>query len=138
MFTPDQFTPTHFHSSEDKTKFANQFVKFVNSAFAEEHFPKWFYQELSNTFGHIAHYNQGGFYATFFTCPADALEFINQCLDYPCYGQPEYTYCDVEKVLQSWMIENKIREKWFDLAIDATEKVERAELNRLQEKYGIG
>ena len=98
-----KFTSTEFSTVQDKIKFYNQFIKFVESDYNRSKFPKWFYNRLSMTFGHIAHYNQDGFYNTFFTTKEDKKDFINQCLQYGCYGQPEYTYCDVEKALQSWI-----------------------------------
>lgn len=102
-FNADQFTPTKFDSAADKAKFANQFVRFVELGYRWEDFPKWFYIQLSMTFGHIAHYDQGGFYGTFFTSENGRANFRQETLHYPCYGQPEWTYCDVEQALQKWL-----------------------------------
>lgn len=105
MFTADQFTPTEFSTTKDKAKFANHFVRFVESGFNENLFHKWFYTRLSMTFGHIAHYNIHGFYATWFEDTDMQMEFFEHTLSFPCYGQPEYTFCDVEKVLIVWLKE---------------------------------
>jgi|WetSurSiteA1Bulk_404760.scaffolds.fasta_scaffold28599_3 hypothetical protein len=103
-FVASQFISTlKFDTAEDKAKFANQFVKFVEGGYLWKDFPKWFYIRLSMTFGHIAHYNQGQFYETFFTSNEGKADFRQETLHYPCYGQPEYTYCDVEKALQAWL-----------------------------------
>ncbi len=72
-FDPSQFTPTKWQTVEDKAAFANRFVRFVQSDFALKHFTEKFYRRLSNTFGHIAHYNRGGFSETFFTTTADKV-----------------------------------------------------------------
>jgi len=105
MFTEDNFTPSKFSTAQEKAKFANQFCKFIESGFAWTSFPKWFYTRLSMCFGFIAHYDQHGFYNTYFLKPHTKYDFINQVMDYPCYGQPQYTYCDVEKALQEWLAE---------------------------------
>ena len=134
-FTADQFIPTRFDSAEQKAEFANQFVSFVKSDFSRGKFPKWFYNRLSMTFGHIAHYNQSGFYSTFFEDTAGKKRFIEQSLGHPCYGDPEFTYCDAEQVLIKWLKENKILEKVRQNHQEATEKYERGILASLKMKY---
>jgi hypothetical protein len=102
-FTAGQFRPTQFHSADDKARFANQFVRFVVVGFKRTMFPKWFYKRLSNTFGHIAHYNQDGFYAAQCEGHKERLAFLRQAAEFGCYGSPESTFCDVERALQSWI-----------------------------------
>jgi hypothetical protein len=58
------------------------------------------YQRLRNTFGHIAHTNQDGYYSVFFERDADKVVFLDQTLRWPCYGDPTYTFCDVERAVQ--------------------------------------
>ena len=111
IFNASQFTPTKWESSEQKAKFANQFVDFVRSDFSLDKFPVWFYQRLSSTFGHVPHYDRGGFVDTFFTSTARKIDFIQTCLQYPCYGDPGWTYSDVEKSLHTWLVKEKILEK---------------------------
>jgi len=101
-FQASQFTATEFYSAADKAKFANHFVRFVLSGFKRSLFYKWFYKQLSNCFGHIAHYNQAGFYAHFFESPEDQLRFVERTRDYRPCGDPAYTFCDVERAIQSW------------------------------------
>ena len=104
LFTAEQFTPTKFDTAEDKAKFANHFVRFVESDFKSTLFPKWFYTRLSMTFGHIAHYNQSGFYSEFFESTMDKVRFLEQTRLAGCYGSPEHTYCDVERVIVKWVV----------------------------------
>ncbi len=115
LFTASQFTPTKFDTAEDKAKFANHFVRFVESDFRSTLFPKWFYTRLSMTFGHIAHYNQSGFYSEFFESTMDKVRFLEQTRLAGCYGSPEHTYCDVERVIVKWVrdsgIESLYRER---------------------------
>ena len=106
LFTASQFVPTIFSTGEDKAKFANQFVDFVKSNFSHTKFPKWFYQKLSNCFGMIAIYNEHSFFAYYFVDNNGKRNFINECLNWGCFGQPEFTYCDVERVLIQWLKDN--------------------------------
>lgn len=102
VFNADQFTATEFYSAEDKRRFAEHFVKFVLSGFKRTMFYKWFYQQLSNCFGHIAHYDINGFYAHFFENPEDMLRFVEITRDYMVCGNARYTFSDVERAIQSW------------------------------------
>lgn len=125
-FNPSQFTPTEFATSNDKAKFANQFVSFVQSGFDERQFPEWFYCRLSKTFGHIAHYNQAEFFDAFFTTPKGKVDFIDQCLAGDGVGDPEYTYADVERELKRWLIENDVVGEYREKFLAAVEEIERA------------
>ncbi len=93
--------PTKFDSSADKAAFGNTFLHFIRNDFKRSLFTKTFYRKLSQTFGHIAHYDQTGFYQTWFEEDATKLSFLKHTLNHPCYGDPEYTYSDVERALQA-------------------------------------
>ncbi|MBM3273047.1 hypothetical protein FJY94_07380 [Candidatus Kaiserbacteria bacterium] len=135
MFEASQFTPTKWDSAEDKARFANQFAKFVSGSFRREDFPKWFYNSLHLTFGHIAHYDQYGFFATFFECQAGKVQFLAQCLEYPAYGDPDHTYCDVEKALKIWLRDGRYLERAKADLASQVEVAERVQLARLKDKY---
>jgi hypothetical protein len=130
-----QFVPTEFHTAEDKAKFANQFVKLVESDFSKNMFPKWFYTQLSMTFGHIAHYNQMGFYDEFFRDTKGKIDFLKITIYYPYSGDAAYTYSDVERVLAHWVLGERITEKYEGLLNREVELFERGELHRLKSKY---
>jgi hypothetical protein len=55
-FLPSDFVPTNFSTAADKADFGNAFLYFIESEWKETLFTKTFYNRLSNTFGHIAHY----------------------------------------------------------------------------------
>jgi hypothetical protein len=129
------FTPTQWDTAKDKAAFAKQFVRFVQSDFAANHFTDKFYRRLSNCFGHIAHYNRGGFWAEFFTTTADKAQFVEQCLLHPCYGDPAWTYSDVERALQAWLRADGTLERYRQRLAEEAETAERTELARLQRKY---
>ena len=134
-FQPSQFTPTKWDTAQDKVRFAQQFVRFVQSDFAAKHFTDRFYRRLSSTFGHIAHYNRAGFWEVFFTTTADKVRFLEQTLQHPCYGDPAWTYSDVERALQQWLQAAGALERYRQKLAEETEAAERAELQRLQHKY---
>lgn len=134
-FAAEQFTPTKFDTAEQKAKFANHFVRFVESDFKPTLFPNWFYSRLSCCFSHIAHYSRDGFYATWFASDARKRDFLLRAMRHPCHGSPEFTYSDVERALRVWIAKsNLIAEREAKIAA-STERTERAELARLKAKY---
>ena len=137
-FTPDKFTATQWQGAEEKARFARQFIKFVQWDFSKKQFTKAFYQRLSQVFGHIAHYNLGGFYEEFFTTAEGKVRFLRQTLAHPCWGDPTFTYSDVERALQAWLRHVHVMEKYEQRLAEETEAEERAALARLQAKYGAG
>ena len=74
-------------------------LRFIADDFPETKFHKAFYNRLSMTFGHIAHYDRNGFYGHFFLTTKDKIAFLKQCLNWRCFGDPTYTYCDVERAV---------------------------------------
>ncbi len=134
-FTADQFTPTRWDDAEEKARFARRFIRFVESDFAERQFPHTFYRRLALTFGHIAHYNRHGFYGEFFTATEGKVRFLRMTLAHPCWGDPAFTYSDVERSLQSWLHQNGVLGRYERRLAAEQEAAERAELARLQAKY---
>ena len=100
-FTDEQFVATQWDSSADKAWFANALCRLIVADFPEHLWTKRLYRRLSMTFGHIAHYDSGGFWAEFFADSDGKVEFLRQILDHPCYGDPTYTYSDVERAIQA-------------------------------------
>ena len=135
-FDHSQFTPTKWETAKDKAAFANRFVRFVQSDFAAKHFTEKFYRRLSNTFGLIAHYNRGGFWETFFTSTADKVRFLEIAIRWSWGGDPAWTYGDVERVLREWLQVDGTLERYRQRLAAETEAAERAQLARLQAKYG--
>jgi len=98
-FVAADFVPTQWESAEQKAKFANALLTFIARDFPRSKFHESFYRRLSNTFGHIAHYDSAGFYQRFFLTAEDKLAFLEQCVTWPCYGDPTFTYSDVERAI---------------------------------------
>ncbi len=135
-FQPNQFIATQWSTAEDKAKFANALMKFIAHEFPRPAFSKALYQRLSNTFGHIANYNRHGYYSVFFERDADKVVFLDLTLRWPCYGDPTYTFCDVERSVQRRLRAANVIEVFRMREADATRKRELDALARLQAKYG--
>jgi hypothetical protein len=134
-FNASQFTPTQWSTAVDKAKFAAHFVRFVEDGFQEKQFTDVFYKRLSNMFGHIAHYNRGGFYGEFFASLRGQLEFLEQCSQWRAYGDPTVTWSDVERELQAWLLETDALGAARRKLAGEVEKAERAQLRALAKKY---
>jgi hypothetical protein len=134
-FTAAEFTPTQWDSAEDKAKFANALMKFIADEFPRRSFTKSLYQGLSNTFGHIAHHNLDSFYAVFFERDADKVVFLEQTLSWPHFGDPAFTFSDVERAVKRRLRAAKVIDIFRLLDADVTRRRELATLARLQEKY---
>ena len=91
------FTATQWNTAEDKAKFEKHFQKFVEKGFPESMFNKGFYNRMSMMNGHIAHYNQGGFYDAQFGTSERRADFLHDWTNSRAYGDPAFTWCDVEK-----------------------------------------
>ena len=99
-FSPSQFIPTRWSTAEDKARFGNALLHFIDSGFARNLFTDRLYDRLSNCFGHIAHYNLTGFYEEWFLSLTAQVRFLEHTLRFPCYGDPEFTFSDVESEVQ--------------------------------------
>lgn len=131
-----RFVATKWDTVEDKEKFFAQFKKLVENGFRPSDFPQWFYTRLSMIFGHIAHYNQGGFYAEQFSNPNLQRQFLRSTLRWPCHGDPTFVYSDVELAIQKWLLSRTdIINRVEKAVIDAIEERDRAEFARLKAKF---
>jgi len=132
---PQSFIATRFDSPEDKAWFGNHFLRFLATDCPFTLFSQRFYNRLSMAFGHIAHYNRHGFYDTFFESTQGRIEFLQQCLEWPCYGDPSSTYSDLERTLQARLSTSQILEILTSQLAIETRQAELALLNRLKAKY---
>jgi hypothetical protein len=135
IFEAAQFTPTKFSTAEEKAKFANHFIRFVTSGFPKSMFPKWFYNELRHCFGHIAHYDQNGFYNEWFTNDLSKSLFIKMTVQHPCYGDPTHTFSDVERALIVYLRKNDPLPSIQKKMDEDTKRSEVEQLHRLMDKY---
>ena len=122
-------------SSEDKRKFAENFIRFVESDFLRNKFTKTFYGQLSNTFGYIAHCDIHGFYAAQFSSRTRQINFVKQSLQYPCDGSADYTFSDVEAYLKDWLNRTGVLNRLLSAERSENIQSERNELARLRAKF---
>jgi hypothetical protein len=134
-FLPTEFVPTKFSTAQDKADFGNTFLHFIESEWARTAFTKSFYNRLSMCFGNIAHYDLAGFYESWFTSDTDRLRFLRHTLDWPCWGQPEFTFCDVECAIQQEIRKRNYLARYELRASEAVRSLEMEMLRRLETKY---
>ena len=137
-FLAHEFNATKWDSSEVKTKFANDLCRFMAADFNEYLFTKALYQRLSMCWGHIAHYNREGFFGEFFRSLRGKVDFLEQTLAWRCFGDPEYTYSDVEAAVNARLRSCNLLAAYRALRAAEVENAEREMLRRLQQKYEGG
>ena len=134
-FHPSEFVPTKFSSAQDKADFGNAFLHFIESEWARTAFSKSFYNRLSMCFSHIAHGDRTGFYESWFTSDADRLRFLRHTLICPCWGDPEFTFCDVERAIQQEIRKRNYLARYELRAAEAVRSGEMETLKQLEAKY---
>jgi hypothetical protein len=136
-FLPAQLLPTKFSTTADKAAFGNTLLHFLDAGCARGLFTRKLYNRLSMTFGNIAHYDIRGFYSTWFDSDHHRLAFIENTLRWPCYGDPEFTFSDVERAVQRVVRERNYLGRYRLLAAEALRAAEISELERLEAKYRL-
>lgn len=134
-FLPSDFQATKFSTTPDKANFGNTFLHFIESEWALTLFSKGFYKRLSMCFGHIAHYDRTTFYETWFTSDANRMRFLRHTLDWSCWGDPEFTFCDVERAIQQEIRKRNYLGRYELIVAEAVRSSEMETLRRLEAKY---
>lgn len=134
-FGSEQFTATHWSSAGEKAQFGNQLLRFIDEGFHKSLFTKTLYNRLSQCFQHIAHHDLQGFYGTWFAAPGDQARFLDHLLRSPCFGDPTYTYSDVERHLQIEIRRRNYVALYRLAALEAERSTEMKLLERLESKY---
>jgi hypothetical protein len=134
-FLSSDFVPTKFSSADDKADFGNTLLNFLDAECPQQLFTKKLYHRLSMTFGHIAHYDRSGFYDTWFTRARHRAAFVEKTLRWPCHGDPEFTFSDVEYAIQRVMRERNYLARFELKAAEALRAAELRDLERLKAKY---
>jgi hypothetical protein len=63
------------------------------------------------------------------------LRFLEQTLKWPCWGEPAFTFCDVERALQREIRKRNYVARYELKAAESLRSVEMAILERLEAKY---
>jgi len=134
-FLPSDFTATKFSTAADKAEFGNALLRFIESEWAPALFTKSFYNRLSMCFGHIAHYNRTQFYEEWFSTLAAQVRFLKHTLRFPCYGDPEYTFSDVERAIQREIVNRNYLARYELRLAEEQQATDLALLRQLESKY---
>jgi len=130
-----EFTATKFDTAEVKVKFGNHLLRFIAEDHPRSLWTQVFYNCLSMTFSHIAEHNSGGFWNTWFATTADHIGFLQNIATHPCWGDPAYTYSDIEKVVRARVIKSGVI-AWKEKVLAAERRNrELVELTRLKSIY---
>ena len=105
-FAADRFAPTPHSTPEEKARFCDTFVRFVLRGFDRKLFTTRSYHRLSNLFGHIANYDETGFWEVWFATPAKQRLFVQRVHEWVAMGDPHFCWSDVERELKSWVVAN--------------------------------
>lgn len=116
---------------KDPAAVARAFERFALSGYAWEKFPDKLYRALSQSFGFIAHYDRGGFYAARFTDLDGRVETLQTVVAPTPWASTPTEEALRAVALRLGLLEAAVLER--DRAVEAAE---RAELARLKEKYG--
>jgi hypothetical protein len=134
-FSPSEFVPTEFSTAAEKADFGNTLLHFLDVDCDRNLFTKKFYNRLSMTFGHIAHYDIHGFYGTWFTADQHKAAFVQRTLRWPCHGDPKFTFSDLEYAIQRVVRQRNYLAQYELRASQALRSAEVRELERLEAKY---
>jgi hypothetical protein len=134
-FLPSDFRATKFSTAADKAEFGNAFLRFIESEWAPALFTKSIYNRLSMCFSHIAHYNRTQFYEEWFSSLAAQVRFLKHTLRFPCYGDPEYTFSDVEMAIQREIGNRNYLARYELLLAEEQQAADLALLRQLENKY---
>jgi hypothetical protein len=129
------FTPTKFSTAEEKAWFGNTLLKFLAGDCPLTGLTERLYRRLSMTFGYIAHCDRLGFYQTFFEDDSGKIDFLHQTLRWPCFGDPHYTYRDLERAVIRRLKDSGLLHFYEARLHAANEQAERTEFQRLKAKY---
>ena len=135
FFTATDFLPTKWSTADEKVIFGNSLLLFMLTGFLAERFTEKLYTRLSMCFGHIAHVDRQGFAETWFDSPESIAAFVNHLMQWPCHGDPGYTFSDVERAIQREATRLNLVAKVNEAAVSSIQQRELALLDALESKY---
>jgi hypothetical protein len=135
FFTASDFVPTKWSTAEEKAVFGNNLFHFMLTGFLADRFTEKLYTRLSMCFGHVAHIDRHGFAETWFDGPESIASFVNHLMYWPCHGDPDYTFSDVERAVQREVARLNLVAKVNEAAASSIQQRELALLDALESKY---
>jgi hypothetical protein len=138
FFTASEFLPTKWSTADEKAAFGNNFLHFMLTGFLAGRFTEKLYTRLSMCYGHVAHFDRAGFSETWFDSPESIASFVNHLMQWPCHGDPGFTFSDVERAIQREAARLKLVAKVNEAAETSIRQRELALLYALESKYRPG
>jgi hypothetical protein len=138
FFTASEFLPTKWSTADEKAAFGNTFLNFMLTGFLAGRFTEKLYARLSMCFGYIACFDRNGFAETWFDSPESIAAFVNHLMQWPCHGDPGFTFSDVERAIQHEAARLNLVAKVNEAAASSTRQRELALLDALENKYRQG
>ena len=135
FFTASDFVPTKWSTAEEKAVFGNNLLHFMLTGFLAERFTEKLYTRLSMCFGHVAHFDRRGFAETWFDSPKSTASFVNHLMQWPCHGDPGYTFSDAEQAIQREVARLNLVATVNEAAASSIQARELALLDALESKY---
>jgi hypothetical protein len=135
FFTASDFLPTKWSTAEEKAFFGNTLLHFILTGFLSGRFTEKLYTRLSMCFGFIACFDRNGFAETWFDSPESIASFVNHLMQWPCHGDPGYTFSDVERAVQREAARLNLVPKVNEASASSIEQRELALLDALENKY---
>ncbi len=86
-------------------------------------------------FSFIAHYDRAGFWTEYFTGTAGKIEFIEQVIQHPCYGDPGHTFSDVEREIGRRLRQVDLLDFYRKKGRSEQEATDRAQFARLKARF---
>ena len=105
------------------------------TGFPAGRFTERLYTRLSMCFGQIAHVDRNGFAETWFDSPESIAAFVNHLMQWPCHGDPGFTFSDVERAIQREAARLNLVAKVNEAAARSTQQRELTLLDALENKY---
>lgn len=137
------FGASKFMTAREKELVLTAWVRFLKHGLRSEDFTKRLYEHLIQHCSFIAHYNRGGFYATYFESGGDIARFLSQFDQRGECGSVEYggtwwlqgDYEDLNRA----MVEEAVSyiPKLLEAAQNAEREADLAEAHRLLAKHGL-
>ncbi len=91
-----------------------------------------------HTFSFIAHYDRAGFWTEYFTDTAGKVEFIEQVVAHPCYGDPRHTFSDAEREIGRRLRQADLLDFYRKKGRSERDATDRAEFARLKARFEPG
>ena len=134
-FSAEQFTSTAYTTAEEKARWVNTLVAWIEKGYPKSGFTDALYRGFHVYMCYSAEYNLYQFYSEWFANDSRRLAWLKYVLEEVNLGRPEYTWSDVVRALKSWIRRNNLVVAYQQRVDQAIEERERALLAYLLAKY---